>query len=93
MKHPKTEEYSPVDTAFQDLLAAYVSKRSYIKIQFFTELREYISVTAILKELVSKDGAAFLLLSSGEEIRLDRVVRVDGHPAPGYKIDDFTCDC
>jgi Rho-binding antiterminator len=87
------EEYIPVIGPFRQLLERCQGERKYVKIQYFTELREYLSVSALIKQIVAEAEAEFLVLSSGELVRLDRIVRVDGTPAPGYHIDDFTCDC
>ena len=87
------DEYRPVTSAFRNLLTAYKAGRNYISIHYFSDLHEYIYTTAIIKEVYTRDGEPFILLNTDEAIRLDRIVRIDGTPAPGYNIDDFTCDC
>lgn len=65
-----------------------------VKLQYFTEIREFITVMAVVKNLYTKDGEEFLVLSTGDEIRLDRIVRIDEVTSPTYShIDDYTCDC
>jgi Rho-binding antiterminator len=88
-----TEKYQPVEQSFYQEIEQYREKRKYIGIHYFTELHEYISTTAIIKEIVSHDEAEYILLTTGEKVRLDWIVRLDGKPAPGYNISDFTCDC
>ncbi|UII30049.1 hypothetical protein LVD17_17255 [Fulvivirga ulvae] len=71
-----------------------VNSRTYAKVQYFTDLHEFITVTSVTKALEKKDGTEFLILATGEEIRFDSLVRIDEMVAPKYKdIMDFTCDC
>jgi Rho-binding antiterminator len=60
---------------------------------YFSPLHELISTTSIVKEIVTVGGMPLMRLVTGEEIRLDQVVNIDHTPAPGYDIEDFTCDC
>ena len=86
------EIYQPVETTFREELLAYVANGKYVSIQYFSDIREYLSTRAVLKEIYFRDNADYLLLSSGIEIRLDRIVRVEGNPAPGFQ-DYFACEC
>ncbi|MDQ4139305.1 MAG: hypothetical protein M3142_02155 [Bacteroidota bacterium] len=87
-----SEVYQPVDTTFREELLTYAENRKYVSIQYFTDIREYMSTRAVIKEIHSENGEEFLLLNTGEEIRLDRVIRVEGKPAPGFE-DYFACAC
>jgi Rho-binding antiterminator len=88
-----TETYQAVPAAFRAEIADFRARRKYIRIHYFNPYHEYIYTTAIIKELFEKDGGEYIGLTTGEEVRLDWIVRLDGRPAPGYYIDDFTCDC
>ncbi len=85
--------YEPVEEPFRKDIEAYLQKRKYIGIHYYTDIREYISTTGIIKEISSRPNGEFILLSTGEEIRLDHIVRLNGERAPGYDVSDFTCDC
>lgn len=86
--------YKPIDCGFYDHLEAAATIKKYVKLQYFTEIREFITVMAVVKNLYTKDGEEFLVLSTGDEIRLDRIVRIDEVTSPTYAhIDDYTCDC
>ena len=87
------EKYQPIDHSFYHEIEQYRDKRKYIGIHYFNELHEYISTTAIIKEIFNLNEADYMLLTTGEEVRLDWIVRLDGKSAPGYNISDFTCDC
>lgn len=83
----------PLGERFAQELGTLIRQRKYVGLLYLTPLRELLSTTAILKEIFARDQADYLLLSTGEEIRLDRLVSVNGMQAPGYDYDDFTCDC
>ncbi|WP_046246471.1 hypothetical protein [Hymenobacter terrenus] len=90
--------YQPIDCAFHDLLEATITWRKYSHLQYFTDLWEFTTVTTLLKDLTSErttDGLAeYLVIGTGERIRLDRVVNVNGTFAPPFRhFLDFTCDC
>lgn len=86
-------EYTSVDASFRSEIKDLIRQRKYLAVQYFTDIRELISTRAIIQQVVQRNEAEFVLLSTGEEIRLDRIVRLGDRPAPGFHIDDFTCDC
>jgi Rho-binding antiterminator len=90
--------YKPIDCSFHDLLEATITLRTYSHLQYFTDLWEFTTVTSLLKNLVSERNAEglaeYLVIDTGERIRLDRVVNVNGTFAPPFRhYLDFTCDC
>lgn len=88
-----TETYQAIPAAFRAEIQDYLARKKYIRIHYFNTYHEYIFTTAIIKELYCQDEGEYIQLSTGEEVRLDWIVRLDGKPAPGYDISDFTCDC
>lgn len=84
-----------INEQFYNFLLEKTDQHSFVKVQYFTDIREFITVTSVAKELLLKeDDNQYLVLASGEEIRVDKIVRVDDTVAPQYKdIMDFTCDC
>jgi Rho-binding antiterminator len=90
--------YKPINCGFHDVLEATITQRTYSHLQYFTDLWEFTTVTTLLKDLVCERGpeglAEYLVIDTGEHIRLDRVVNVNGTFAPPYRhYHDFTCDC
>jgi Rho-binding antiterminator len=83
----------PVACSFYDVLQEAVTRRLYSKIQYYTEIHEFLTVSAVIKNMYTKDGEEFVQLNTGETIRLDRIVRINDTLAPGQNVDDFTCDC
>ena len=86
-------KYHPVACSFYDVLQEAVTRRLYSKIQYYTEIHEFLTVSAVIKNLYTKNGEEFVQLNTGETIRLDRIVRINDTLAPGQNVDDFTCDC
>jgi Rho-binding antiterminator len=89
-----TTPYVPINCSFHDVLLEKATLREYCKIQYFTEIREFLTCHALIKDVFTQAGEEFALLSTGESIRLDRLVSVNGTLAPQYThIKDFSCDC
>lgn len=66
----------------------------FVRLHYFTDLREFIKIDALTKAIVTIDGVEHLELATGEQIPLDRVIRVDGHMSPRYPgYDDYSCAC
>ncbi len=87
------EQYEPVERHFLNELQGYATQRTFIRLHYFSDLHEYISTTGIISRIQDRPEGEYLLLNTGEEVRLDKIVRYDGKRAPGYDISDFTCDC
>ena len=90
--------YQPVDCGFHDLLEAAVTRRTYSHLQYFTADWEFTTATTLLRDLTSErdaDGLSeYVVIDTGERIRLDRVVNLNGTFAPPFRhYLDFTCDC
>jgi Rho-binding antiterminator len=93
MMKERTETYQPIPATFRDEILEYQRRRKYLRIHYFNPIHEYISTAALIKDLFEQHGGEYIRLSTGEEVRLDWIVRLDGQAAPGYDIQDFTCDC
>ena len=87
-----SDNYTPIDPAFCKVLRELVAQRASVRLQFYTDIHEFITRHATFKELLSRGDEQYLVLTTGEEVRLDRVVRVNDKPAPGYNEDFFKCD-
>lgn len=74
-----------VSEPFTDMLQALVALRKYVKIFYFTDLHELLSTTSVIKSLEMKADGEYLVLASGESIRTDRLLNVDGVYVPGQE--------
>ena len=85
--------YKPIDCNFYDILEALSTRKRYVRIQYKTEIDEFQSEDSIIRDLYIKQGYEYLLLTSGTEIRLDRLIKVAGHYLPGSGFDQLSCEC
>ena len=73
---------------------ALIPLNKFVRLHYFTELREFIKTDALTKAIVNIDGVDHLEVATGEQIPLDRLIRIDGHLSPKYPgYDDYSCAC
>lgn len=73
---------------------ALIPLNKFVRLHYFTDLREFIKTDTLTKSIVDIDGIDHLELATGEQIPLDRVIRIDGHLSPKYPgYDDYSCAC
>ena len=73
---------------------ALIPLNEFVRLHYFTDLREFIKTDALTKSIIGIDGVDHLELATGEQIPLDRVIRVDGYLSPKYPgYDDYSCAC
>lgn len=78
--------YNPISCEFHDVLEALATVRRPASISFHDDDGALQQRTAIIHDVYSRDGAEYLSLSSGETLRLDQLVEVDGN-----RLTDFFC--
>jgi Rho-binding antiterminator len=87
-------EYQPIDCGFYDTLEAAATQRRRVALQYFNDLRQLCLGSGVIDTLFIRGKAEFMRLKSGEEIRLDHLIRLDDTPAPLYAdYPDFSCGC
>ncbi|TXK50492.1 hypothetical protein FVR03_04735 [Pontibacter qinzhouensis] len=84
----KTAEVQQFRTALEEL----VRQKVYVRVQYHSEIGEFMNVRALLKQLTTTAGVDYLELATGETIPLSKLVRVGDTPAPGYDTEYFKCD-
>lgn len=73
---------------------ALIPLNKYVRLDYFTDLREFIRTDGLTKRMVTIDGVDHLELATGEQIPLDHLIRIDGHLSPRYPgYDDYSCSC
>jgi Rho-binding antiterminator len=86
--------YQPISCSFHDLLLEKATFKAYCKIQYFSEIQEFQTVNAVIKDVFTRHKAEWMELADGTTVRLDKIVAVDGLLAPNYgHYQDFSCDC
>ena len=78
------------DTAFR----AAIIPGKFVRLEYLTDLNEFIKADVMIKQLVREDGVEQLELATGEIVTLDRVVSVSGNLSPRYPgYGNYSCDC
>lgn len=76
-----------------DFRAAIVPGR-FVRLEYLTDLSEFIKADVLIKQLIHEDGIEQLELATGEVIPLDRVVSISGKLSPRYPgYGNYSCDC
>jgi Rho-binding antiterminator len=75
--------YQPIACDFHDLLEALATTRKPARIRFLDAEGTVLQRRATLTDVFARDGAEYLSMSSGETVRLDRLVEVDDVRRPG----------
>ena len=87
-------DYQPIDCGFYDELEAAAKQKKRVALQYFNDLRQLCMESEVIDTFFIRDKIEFMRLKSGEEIRLDHIIRLDNKPAPGYAdYPDFSCAC
>lgn len=86
--------YQPIDCGFYDELEAIATRKKQVYLQYFNDLRQLCQGTAVFKTFFVRDHVEYAQLASGEEVRLDHIIRVDDLAAPGFAdYPDFRSGC
>jgi Rho-binding antiterminator len=86
-------DYKPIACDFYDVLEA-ATRKQQVYLQYFNDLRQLCQGTNTIRTFITRDHAEYARLASGEEVRLDNIIRLDDTPAPAYSdYPDFRCGC
>jgi Rho-binding antiterminator len=85
--------YQPIDRVFFDYVSAVAQQKKFLRIEFLTDLHEYYKKDAVIREVTNEGGEEYLVLASGEKLRLDRVISVGGTTSPGFPGYESTYAC
>ncbi|GAA4020850.1 hypothetical protein GCM10022409_00460 [Hymenobacter glaciei] len=86
--------YTPIDCNYYDHLEAAATQRHRVELQYFNDLRQLCLGSGVIDTLFIREKVEYMRLKSGEEIRLDHLIRIDDKPAPLYAdYPDFSCGC
>ncbi|MDH3206316.1 MAG: hypothetical protein OEO79_06880 [Gemmatimonadota bacterium] len=78
------QPYEPIACALHDQLEAAATRRKVVTIEHRGSLGEVVRIEDRIEDLLSRDGAEYMILAKGIEVRLDQVVSVEGVAfAPG----------
>ncbi|BAU15397.1 hypothetical protein LEP3755_59550 [Leptolyngbya sp. NIES-3755] len=74
------DDYYLVDCGFHDQLEALATLRQICQISYRTVTGEVVEVQDQIVDVYAANHADFLKLKNGTEIRLDRLISVNGNP-------------
>ncbi|PSB46832.1 hypothetical protein C7B80_11690 [Cyanosarcina cf. burmensis CCALA 770] len=74
------DDYCLVDCGFHDRLEALATLRQICQISYRTVTGEIVEVQDRIVDVYAANQADFLKLKDGTEIRLDRLISVNGNP-------------
>jgi Rho-binding antiterminator len=73
-----SEPYQPISCEFHDVLESLATKARRAPVVYVGDDGALHEVSAVITDLFGRDGVEFMVLDSGETVRLDRIVTVDG---------------
>jgi Rho-binding antiterminator len=82
---PIPTDYRPLDPTFHALLETAVAARKKATVEYFNEYRQHYALGGLPKALVRDGDEEFLEMATGERIRLDRIIALNGRFFPGYE--------
>lgn len=72
-----SDAYRPIDCGLHDRLQLLALRRRPVRLRLAGDGE---TLEAAIEDVFSRDGAEWIRLATGREIRLDRLAVVDGHP-------------
>ena len=75
-----TERYHPIDCALHDELQLRVIRGRDVEVEWTDPAGVVRRSTGRVTDVFSRDGAEYLRLQDGRDVRLDRLASVDGIP-------------
>ena len=74
----KPTSYEPISCDFHDRLEVHATTRKPTQISFHDADGTVKVVSAVITDVFARAGADYLTLSTGETLRLDQLIEVDG---------------
>ncbi|MBO0936300.1 hypothetical protein J2I47_07045 [Fibrella sp. HMF5335] len=73
---------------------AAIEPRKFVRLEYLTDLHEFIKTDALVVSLNTQNGTETLVLADGQQIPLDRVISIAGRLSPLYPgYTNYSCDC
>ncbi|CCH56722.1 hypothetical protein BN8_06105 [Fibrisoma limi BUZ 3] len=79
---------------FADTLRDAAARRQFVRLEYMTDLHEFIKADVLLKSATATNGVDVLELANGEQVPFNRVVSISGQLSPRYPgYGNYSCDC
>lgn len=76
------QPYVPIDCHFHDRLEELAVTKAECTIEFWDADGVACSLNTRVEDVFARNGEEFIDLASGHRVRLDRLIRVNGHSLP-----------
>lgn len=85
----------PIDPDFYDVIESIRNKNAPIKIHYFGKKNELCDAHGkIMGATINEKHEEHLVMNSGEQVRLDRIITLNGRPGPAYdEYDSYGLAC
>ncbi len=83
-----------METADLSDFRAAIEPRKYVRLEYLTDLNEFIKTDAMVLGVSHENDFETLDLADGQHIPLDRVISIAGRLSPHYPgYANYSCDC
>ncbi len=88
-------KYLPVDPYFFDLIESLKSMNKDVVIHYFGLSNELNQVKGLIEKVIKNNSnQEYLVIKSGENVRLDRIITLNGRPGPAFdEYDGYALAC
>ncbi|NLB26446.1 MAG: hypothetical protein GX820_07110 [Bacteroidales bacterium] len=88
-------KYLPVDPYFFDLIESFKSMNKDVVIHYFGLSNELNQVKGLIEKVIKNNSnQEYLVIKSGENVRLDRIITLNGRPGPAFdEYDGYALAC
>jgi Rho-binding antiterminator len=76
--------YIPIDCNFYDRIEAAIVLKKIVQLEYSDLDGKPLVVETKLKDTLVRKGEEFVILPSGEKIRMDRIISLDGVAVPKH---------
>ena len=84
------ETTTTVNSSLFDTFRKSIIPGEFVRVEYLTDLHEFIKTDVLIKRI---DTNA-IEIGTGEEISIDRIVRIDGVLSPNFPgYESYSCDC
>ena len=75
-------DYQPIDCDYYDEIESWSIAKAVCDIEYTDAVGQAAFVTSRIADVFARDGAEFLRIDTGELIRLDRLLSINGKQLP-----------
>jgi Rho-binding antiterminator len=88
---PQPTDYRPISCDYHDLLESFAITRESVQISFRDAEGVLQHRSAVITDVFARDGSEYLVVSTGEAVRLDRLLTVNDFKLAVHGSTDTEC--